>query len=99
LVLVFAVFFGFVGEFVFAALLGFDLLGHRCPSAASTPVFSFFSGGGASCGNAVSFLLLSPGFVGGAFVGAVFGVGVIQVFRVMRRTRQHSWGGSPHFSG
>jgi hypothetical protein len=98
-VLAFAVLFGFVGEFLFAALLGFDLLGHQCPSAASSPVFSFFGGGGSSCGNSVSFLLLSPGFVGGACVGAVCGGGVIQVARVLRRTRLNVSGRRPHFSG
>ena len=94
-VLACAVVFGLVGEFVMAALLGFDLLGHRCPSAASSPGFSLFGGGG--CGNSVSFLLLSPGFVVGAGVGAVFGVGVIRVGRVVRTRvctagRQHRSG-------
>jgi hypothetical protein len=98
LVATLAVLFGFVGEFAFAAFLGFDLLGHQCPSAASTPVFSLLGGGG-SCGNSVSFLLLAPGFIAGACFGAVFGVGAIHVVRAMRRTRLHSWGGHPHFSG
>jgi len=85
LVIALAVLFGFAGEFAFAALLGFDLLGHQCPSAASSPIFSLFSGGGGSCGNSVSFLLLSPGFIAGACFGSVFGVGVIRVFGASRR--------------
>ncbi len=98
LVATLAVLFGFVGEFAFAAFLGIDVLGHQCPSAASTPVFSLLGGGG-SCGNSVSFLFLSPGFIAGACFGAVFGVGAIHVVGAMRRTRLHSWGSHPHFSG